>query len=454
MRKDVRAYCIRPIFAALTATLVLATTLTFTACEEKKKQDSTTPTPTETEAAATEKSVSSGSVKLLDTFTEKDGFRTWKFEYDKQNRIVKIEQTITSTDEVRVDTVKVTYSDDSVTVKNIYSNGSGDVKKYVKSGNSIISKEDTLTIDKDGFIVKSVEYWSKAYEYENGNLIGIKGRSLDDGSTSSHNYSYDDKNSPFSKSNTPKWLFHLLFLYKDNVFESKNNIILHSWESEMGGDCNHSYQYDSDSFPVTETTECYSDGNEDTIITHYIYSQPKATTFTDPRDNKTYKTAKIGSQTWLAENLNHETKNSKCYENNQANCGKYGRLYDWKAAKKACPSGWHLPSREEWGKLFHYADGTSGTKYPYQSETSSKNLRSKSSWEDNENGTDKFGFAALPAGTGSDKGKFNAVGSYAAWWSSTEWDNDDAHYRSTDYSFDADDVSGKGEYLSVRCIKD
>ena len=132
----------------------------------------------------------------------------------------------------------------------------------------------------------------------------------------------------------------------------------------------------------------------------------------------------------MAENLNYDAKGSKCYEDKTNNCQKYGRLYDWQTATKACSSGWHLPSREEWGKLFHYADGTTQAEPPHQSETSCKNLKSKSSWENNENGTDK--------------GNFASAGTYASWWSSTEWDN----------ASDADDVNYKSEYLSVRCVKD
>ncbi|HSH50951.1 MAG TPA: fibrobacter succinogenes major paralogous domain-containing protein, partial [Bacteroidales bacterium] len=80
-------------------------------------------------------------------------------------------------------------------------------------------------------------------------------------------------------------------------------------------------------------------------------------TFTDKRDGKTYKTVKIGSQIWMAENLNYKTTDSYCYDNNEANCQKYGRLYTWKVAKSACPSGWHLPSKAEFETLLNNYGG-------------------------------------------------------------------------------------------------
>ncbi|MCX6239245.1 MAG: hypothetical protein NTY07_17080 [Bacteroidia bacterium] len=78
----------------------------------------------------------------------------------------------------------------------------------------------------------------------------------------------------------------------------------------------------------------------------------KTSTFTDTRDGKTYKTVKIGTQTWMAENLAYKAE-SECwaYNNDTSNVKTYGYLYEWGVAKNVCPSGWHLPSSDDTSTL-------------------------------------------------------------------------------------------------------
>jgi len=112
--------------------------------------------------------------------------------------------------------------------------------------------------------------------------------------------------------------------------------------------------------------------------------------FTDSRNGTKYKTVKIGTQTWMAENLNYEVGGSKCYNDNPANCTKYGRLYDWTTATTICPSGWHLPTNADWETLVNNDAGGAG-----------KHLKSLEGWEDQHHGSlDTYGFKALPGGYG------------------------------------------------------
>jgi len=175
------------------------------------------------------------------------------------------------------------------------------------------------------------------------------------------------------------------------------------------------------------------------------------------------KTVRIGTQTWMAENLNYDIAGSKCYDNKPENCTKYGRLYDLATAKKACPSGWHLPNNAEWDKLIRYVDGVNGTQSPYASKTAGKYLKAKSGWNSctapifkgiTSNGTDAHGFSALPGGQANTKG-FSGVGSTADWWSADlpflRW------VQNCIYSFDTSGYIEKdlqGFFVSIRCIKD
>lgn len=196
-------------------------------------------------------------------------------------------------------------------------------------------------------------------------------------------------------------------------------------------------------------------------------------TFADSRDGRTYKTVVIGAQTWMAENLNFEIDGSSCYNNEVVNCSKYGRLYQWSTAMDSagvfssngkgcgfvtngflcnpsypvrgiCPEGWHLPDSDEWSTLIeNVGESTAG-----------KALKSAYGWYSEGNGTDDFGFSALPAGfrDGDD-----ALGKYAYFWVSEEF-NDSIALRIklgyNDEKISRSAVSFKYAGFSVRCIKD
>ena len=162
----------------------------------------------------------------------------------------------------------------------------------------------------------------------------------------------------------------------------------------------------------------------------------------DERDGQIYKTVLIGKQVWMAQNLNYASDffMSYCYNDLPSNCDKYGRLYTWATAMDSigafstngkgcgtkkygesncspiypvqgiCPSGWHLPDSTEFQTLFDYVGGDldNGMK-----------LRSSSGWNNNRNGSDAYGFSALPAGGRMLNGEYADLGEDASFWSSS-----------------------------------
>jgi uncharacterized protein (TIGR02145 family) len=187
-----------------------------------------------------------------------------------------------------------------------------------------------------------------------------------------------------------------------------------------------------------------------------VKPSPELGTFADPRDGRAYRTVKIGKQVWLAENLAFDYAGSKAYGNDLANLPKYGRLYDWETARKAVPPGWHLPSNAEWDELVRFADGSKGTESPYDSKTAGKLLKAASGWNEGGNGTDDYGFSALPGGLGDSFGLFLYVGSSGYWWSASEDDSRYAYIRLMDYDFEYAryNYGNKSGLCSVRCLQD
>ena len=171
--------------------------------------------------------------------------------------------------------------------------------------------------------------------------------------------------------------------------------------------------------------------------------------FMDSRDGQTYKTVTIGTQTWMAENLNYETANSYCYDDSASNCTKYGRLYEWEVATTACPEGWHLPTKAEFETLFTAVGGES---------IAGQKLKSTTGWTAYSGITneDAFAFSALPAGNRGDDGDCYTEGYYAFFWSSTELSSYNAYNMYLYYSINDAylNYNYKDSGFSVRCLKD
>ena len=197
----------------------------------------------------------------------------------------------------------------------------------------------------------------------------------------------------------------------------------------------------------------------------------------DERDGQIYRTVKIGGQTWMAENLNYADsaqtpsleESCWCYEYKDDNCVLYGCHYNWYSVFKPdspldcppypcklkqlttdvqgfCPMGWHLPVQTEWQDLFDEVGGSS---------VAGERLKSVVGWENNGNGTDVYGFSALPAGERDEIMQWGYSGKTALFWSYTDNGENDPHF--VDFSYDRESaVLGSYKYsaISIRCIKD
>ena len=186
--------------------------------------------------------------------------------------------------------------------------------------------------------------------------------------------------------------------------------------------------------------------------------------FIDKRDEQHYNVVKIGDQIWMAENLNYYTKDSWCYNFNEKNCETYGRLYNWEAAKKACPYGWHIPTEKEWNILFGYVDRRYGyDDYAHKNLHGKLNagyyLKSKHGWANNGNGIDAYGFNALPGGERSAQVRGHFFKGYSAIFWQVPFDPSQRKYtvslNSGGGSISRTTGDGIKDFgFSLRCIKD
>jgi uncharacterized protein (TIGR02145 family) len=235
---------------------------------------------------------------------------------------------------------------------------------------------------------------------------------------------------------------------------------------------------DDDSIPVSNDLMDWSFPKEAYMTTNATYDS-----IVDSRDNQVYKTVKIGEQVWMAENLNYADSvatpslkgKSWCYGDDPKKCAVGGRLYVWSAAidsvkiandkndpkecgygsfcgfttniQGICPEGWHLPSKEEWIQLFDTVGGR---------DVAGTALKSTYGWKDDGNGTDAFGFSALPAGQGGLFSEYYTEGMYANFWSADEslYESGVYVYLQLNYTQVSINSEVKTSHLSVRCLKD
>jgi len=195
-----------------------------------------------------------------------------------------------------------------------------------------------------------------------------------------------------------------------------------------------------------------------------------------------YGSVEIGSQIWMAKNWGCYVPGSRCYcyNNDPANCAKYGCLYDWAAAmgiderfnfeewgrsdvnhRGICPNGWHIPSNDEWNRLINFVERDKGCY-----DCAGKYLKATSGWNDYKsgNGENTYGFAALPGGSAvlvPQVNPFRFIGDHGSWWSATEirrdWDWWELANSKGMYSYvESVSMSDSLKFfsISVRCVKD
>jgi uncharacterized protein (TIGR02145 family) len=189
------------------------------------------------------------------------------------------------------------------------------------------------------------------------------------------------------------------------------------------------------------------EGESSVVIFKGSNSEVNVNQLLDPRDGKIYNTVKIGNQTWMAENL--DFSGGICYNNDNSNCDLYGKLYTLNDAKMVCPTGWHLPSEEEWDKMIIYLGGD---------KVAGGKLKEKGTehWKSpNASATNESGFNALPGGRNGTNAwdgspQCKDIGISSEWWSYSKW-------RSYSLGYDKQSIGRitRSDWigLSVRCVK-
>ena len=205
---------------------------------------------------------------------------------------------------------------------------------------------------------------------------------------------------------------------------------------------------------------------------------------TDSRDGQSYATVQIGTQCWMAENLNigtmingnsdqtdNDTIEKYCFNNSASHCDTYGGLYQWNemmqyvttaGTKGVCPNGWHLPTDAEWKTLEMELGMSSSEAHNTGWRGTDEGGKLKESgtthWgSPNIGATNSSGFTALPGGyRNSPDGSFINLLYFAYFWSSSVYLAPYAWHRQLAFEYaqvHRDDYALPNGY-SVRCVKD
>lgn len=224
-------------------------------------------------------------------------------------------------------------------------------------------------------------------------------------------------------------------------------------------------------------------GNELSFTTQAVFSCGDAINY----EGKTYNTVQIGMQCWLKENLDVGTRidasqnqsdngiiEKYCYNNDPDSCTKYGGLYQWnemmqyiaqQGTQGICPSGWHIPTDEEWKVLEGTVDSQYGNGDPEWDIWGSRgfdagtNIKTTSGWYANGIGTDLFGFSGLPSGHRDIDSLFSFISYNSIIWTSKGNDNHIEEAWGRAILYNSSEVYRGGGYsklngFSVRCLRD
>jgi uncharacterized protein (TIGR02145 family) len=220
---------------------------------------------------------------------------------------------------------------------------------------------------------------------------------------------------------------------------------------------------------------CTRDVNKNGVMDAYedgITGQPCPGLESFEYQGQTYNTVQIGNKCWMKENLNYETGNSWCYDDDPANCNLFGRLYDWytvmngasasnldpSGVQGICPPGWHVPSDREWWDLEGNVDSKHWTNdgewqgLHSNGYDAGDRLKSTFGWEENSNGSDLYGFTGLPGGEFQDG--YRNKGTNATWWTTSARDSEYIYYhRLTSSNKVSRWFQNKHLGVSLRCVK-